>query len=184
MADQSRQKFANIARPYALAAFEFAHEKEQLDNWNTFLASASELVLNGTVSELLNNPEIPTKELYDLFVKVLTTGGLSAEQNNFLMLLAQNKRLSILPEVQDLFANYCAQLEKISQIRMITATTVEKDYEEKMVKALTKRIKSDVTLQCDVDPAILGGAIIHIGDRVIDGSVKGKLSRLYQTLTG
>ena len=57
---------------------------------------------------------------------------------------------------------------------------LEEDFRQKLTQALTKRIQREVTLQCEIDPAILGGAIIHIGDRVIDGSIRGKLTRLLE----
>jgi len=65
-------------------------------------------------------------------------------------------------------------------VRVITAVQVEDAFKQRLAASLSKRVNRDVTLHCEVNPAILGGAIIHIGDRVIDGSVRGKLTRLLE----
>ena len=65
-------------------------------------------------------------------------------------------------------------------MRVVTAIGVQDDFKAKLTKALSARIERDVTLECEIDPAILGGAIIHVGDRVIDGSIRGKLTRLLE----
>lgn len=179
MAKLSSPKYSNIARPYALAAFEYAQEKQQLEAWKSFLTSASYIANEPSVIKLLANPEISSEKLFDLFHGVLTPL-LDTERNNFLLLLAQNKRFMMLPEIVELYNTYYATLEKLSTVRVITAVDIDDEYRQKFVQALTKRVQHEVTLRCEVDPAILGGAIIHIGDRVIDGSVRGKLTRLLE----
>ncbi len=171
--------FASIARPYALAAFEYAREKNQLSAWKAFLTSAADTARDKTMERLLADPEIPSAKLYDLFHDVLAPL-LNDEQKNFLHLLASNKRLMVLPEIRDQFDDYYAALEKMSAVRVITAIDIEDSFRQTLSQALTRRIEREVTLQCEVDPSILGGAIIHIGDKVIDGSVRGKLTRLLE----
>ena len=178
----SSSKYAYIARPYAIAAFLYAREKKHLPRWKTFLEAASLVTSDERITQILANPEVTSGKLFELFNGVLTSI-LDAEQKNFLLLLAQNKRLGMLPEIAVLFNAYYLALEKSSRVRVITATKMEENFQKKLTEALTKRIKQDVTLQCDIDPAILGGAVIHIGDRVIDGSIRGKLTRLLKNLT-
>jgi F-type H+-transporting ATPase subunit delta len=177
MVNFSSSKFANIARPYALAAFAVAREKQQLLAWKTFLDSAAYVAQQDAVVAVLANPEILPNKLFDLFYGVLASIT-NVEQKNFLSLLAQNKRLMLLPEIADLFKAYYAALEKISAVRVVTAIEIGDEYKQKLAAALTRRIQYQVTLKCEIDPALIGGAIIHIGDRVIDGSIRGKLTRL------
>lgn len=174
---------SGIARPYARAAFECAHEKGQLLQWKAFLEAASHAARDPSVIELLTRPEISSAKLFDLFHDVLAPL-IDTERKNFLLLLVQNKRLMALPEIAQLFDLYYAYLEKISSIRLISAVDIEETMQDKLAAALTQRIRHEVKLHCEIDPSIIGGAIIHIGDRVIDGSVRGKLSRLLQDLTG
>lgn len=173
--------FANIARPYALAAFEYAREKQQLPAWKAFLNAAAITARDKAAHQLLKNPEVLSETLFDLFQDVLAST-LDSERRNFLMLLAQNKRLLALPEISAQFDSYYAALEKTSHVRVVTAVEIQDDFRQKLAQGLSKRIQRDVTLQCEVDPTILGGAIIHLGDNVIDGSVRGKLNRLRENL--
>lgn len=182
MGNLSSPKYLNIARPYALAAFETATEKQQLVEWENFLDSASLVVHDKTINKMLANPSISSERLVRLFSEVLTTL-LNDDRKNFLLLLAQNQRLMMLPEIAELYRNHLAGLEKQSSIRVITAIEMTNELKQNLARALTKRIQREVTLKCEIDPALIGGAIIHIGDRVIDGSIRGKLARLYTNLT-
>ncbi|OGT60414.1 MAG: ATP synthase F1 subunit delta [Gammaproteobacteria bacterium RIFCSPHIGHO2_12_FULL_43_28] len=184
MANASNQQYAHLARPYALAAFQFALEKEQLPAWKVFLNTAALVASDTQTLKLLKNPATSVTVLHDLFREVLAPLNVSAEQQNFLALLAQHQRFMILPEIAELFNVNYAQLEKISKIRLITAVEAEQGYKQHLAQILAKRVQREVTLSCEVDPSIIGGAIIHIGDRVIDGSVRRKLTRLLQNLAG
>jgi F-type H+-transporting ATPase subunit delta len=170
---------SSIARPYALAAFDYARDKQQLPAWKSFLESAATVAQDPSVARLVANPETASATLFDLFHGVLASL-LDSERKNFLLLLAQNKRLIVLPDVVKSFNTYYAAYEKISTVRVVTAIKIDEDFRQKLAQALTKRVMREVTLACEVDPAILGGAIIHIGDRVIDGSIRGKLTRLLE----
>jgi F-type H+-transporting ATPase subunit delta len=171
--------FSNIARPYALAAFEYAQAAQQLPAWTAFLKQATFITEQPSVIQVLANSQVLPAQLFDLYQSTFAHP-LDAEQKNFLQLLAQNKRLMILPKITEAFNTYYAQLEKISHVRVVTATEPKEEFKQKLVQALTKRINSHVTLECEIDPAILGGAIIHMGDNVIDGSIRGKLTRLLE----
>jgi len=179
MAADLTSKYLNIARPYALAAFEYAKEKKELADWKKFLKAAAEIAVLPEVIKLLADSKLSSVKIFDLFYDVLQSFANPARKN-FLQLLANNKRLLILPQIAELFNTSADALEKRSKVRVVTATQVEESFRQKLAHALTKRINQDVTLHCEVDPKILGGAIIHIGDRVIDGSIRGKLTRLLE----
>jgi F-type H+-transporting ATPase subunit delta len=175
-------KYENIARPYAKAAFDYAHEQKNLAQWKVFLSNAVMIARNAEIVRLLDNPEVATQKALDLFLNLL--GEMGTGEKNLLCLLAQYKRLSLLPTIHELFNAYYAALEKMSKVRVITAIDVEDKFKQQLQAALTRRIAHDVTLHCEIDPSILGGAVIQMGDNVIDGSVRGKLHRLLNTLTG
>lgn len=172
----------SVARPYALAAFEYARDHQQLPAWKNFLETAADYANQPQISRLMTNPELPPSKLSDLFHELLAVGT-DKEKSNFLSLLAQHKRFNVLPQIAELFNAHYAALEKISNVRVITAVDSPESFRQKLSQSLTKRIQREVTLQCETDPALIGGAIIHIGDRVIDGSIRGKLSRLRESLT-
>jgi F-type H+-transporting ATPase subunit delta len=169
----------SIARPYALAAFDYARDKQRLQEWKAFLAAAKIAVKDPQTQTLLNHPEIDSNALFDFMSSVLAKV-LDAERTNFLRLVAKNDRLIALPEIADLFNAYFAALEKVSTVKVVTAVDIDSAFRKKLSDALTRRIQHEVKLDCEVNPAILGGAVIHIGDKVIDGSVRGKLNRLLE----
>lgn len=170
---------SNIARPYALAAFESARDQSQIAEWKSFLFSAAMVSRQPSVQRLLADPERTPKSLYDLFADVLTSI-ITTEQKNLLMLLADNRRLNVLPEIAAAFNAHVDAFEKICTVRVVTAVAANDDFQQKIARALTIRTQREVKLHCEVNPGIIGGAIIHIGDRVIDGSVRGKLTRLLE----
>jgi len=170
---------SSIARPYALAAFEYARDQQQLVEWKAFLMSAAMMTRHPAVRRMLANPEITSNELYSLYEGVLSRM-LSQEQKNFLRLLAQKRRMDALPEMVEAYSAHVAALEKVCTARLITAIAAPENFQQSIAKALAKRTQREVKLHCEIDPDILGGAIIHLGDSVIDGSVRGKLARLLE----
>jgi F-type H+-transporting ATPase subunit delta len=175
--------FQSIARPYALAAFSFAQEQNQLPAWKSFLEAGAQVARDKRVIALLNNPEVYAPRAAAFFTEVLQSL-LDEHKKNFIQVLALNGRLCALPDIFETFSAYYAALEKVSKVRVITAIEADKAYQEKLSQVLTKKLDREVAVQYEIDPSLIGGAIIHIGDRVIDGSVRGKLNRMLQNLTG
>lgn len=196
MANFSSQQYAGIARPYALAAFEYARDKggqSLLLAWQTFLSAAKQVMENDDVRRLLGNPENTTEKSLNIVVdllsavlkKEISSDGaeqplIDAHQLNFLKIVAKNKRSLILPEISIQFDALLADYDKASFVRVVTAVETNAEYKQLLKQALTRRIQREVTLQYEIDPSVIGGAVIYIGDKVIDGSVRGKLSRLLE----
>ena len=173
---------ATIARPYAIAAFEVARERQQLPAWKSFLKAGTLLAKDKSVIHTLANPEVSSEQQYHFFCDILKSL-LDEEKKNFLKLLANNKRLSTLPEISSLFDVYYDSFEKTVEANITTAAPIDATQRDNLTQALAKRLQQQVVLHCKVDPTLVGGAIIRIGDRVIDGSVRGKLSRLLEAMT-
>lgn len=170
----------SIARPYARAAFECAREKQALDAWKAFLDAAASAIKQPMVTKLLARSEASIKhKLSDAIIEVLSPL-LDTERKNFLLLLIENDRLIVLPDISALFTTYYDAFEKMSTVRVVTAIDVSDDYKQELANALSKRTQTKVTLNCELDPAILGGAIVHLGDKVIDASIRGQLTRLLE----
>lgn len=174
-------ELTTIARPYAKAAFETALANNALSEWEGMLRSAATLAEQRQVHLLLSNPEMSSHRLTELFVDILEKV-LDSERKNLIRLLAENKRLPVLPAIAALFAIYRAEYEKTMDVEVVSAIELSAIYQEKLIQKLTQRLKRRVSLQCKVDPLLLGGAIIRAGDMVIDGSVRGKLNRLLESL--
>lgn len=173
-------KNSSIARPYALAAFEFAQEKNEVAAWETLLSSAATLVADPTMQQVLSSPKVTAEQLDKLFCDILSKQ-LSPASQNFIHLLAQNKRLALIPAIAELFKTYREAWEKSVSVEVISAVPLDEAYQAKLVTALTSRLQRKIQLECEVDPSVLGGVIVRAGDTVIDGSVRGKLTRLLES---
>lgn len=175
------EKLNTIARPYALAAFEYALEKHELVSWEEMLITAASIADNEMMEKLLKNPDVTQGELSDIFCDILGKNkNIDTEKKNFIYLLAEYERLSALPDIARLFITYRKDYEKIMTVQLTSASVLDAACEKKFTDALTRRLKRKVLLQCDIDETLLGGAIIRAGDTVIDGSIRGKLNRLLE----
>jgi len=174
-------KFTTIARPYTSAAFEFAVEKNDLSAWERMLDTAAAITANTDVGRILASPSVSTDSVNELYAHVLAKY-LDEPMKNFLHLLAENHRLEVLPDIAALFKEARAAHEKVISVEVTSSDELSDEYQQKLIKALTKRLQRKVELECKTDPTILGGAIVRAGDLVIDGSVRGKLTRLLDSL--
>ncbi|MDR3490545.1 MAG: F0F1 ATP synthase subunit delta [Gammaproteobacteria bacterium] len=170
-------KMTTIARPYAAAAFEYAASAKDFSNWNVMLEKAAYIAADASVMQLLCNPQVSTEQLKDLFCDILKPV-LNTQMQNFIWLLAENNRLVALPDIAMLFKTSLATQEKTLNAEVVSAVELDKAYQQKLTKALTKRFERQVELSYQIDPTLLGGVIVRAGDMVIDGSVRGKLTRL------
>jgi F-type H+-transporting ATPase subunit delta len=176
-----------IARPYARAAFELAQsEKGALNQWSEMLQVASLVTEDEAMRHLLANPKLSTTQKSDVVIDLchdLYGAEKFAETfHNFIRLLADNHRLTMLPEIAAIFEKLRAEAQRTVQAQLITAFPVDDSQRDKVAKRLKERLKREVILECTVDESLIGGAIIRAGDLVIDGSAQGQLTRLAAVL--
>lgn len=176
-----RLEEGKIAAQYARALFESAAESgdASLRDVSKSLGDLSQLLQ--AVPEFLNffaNPALPAPEKHEVLKKQFQ-GKLPELLYNLLLVMQENDRLSVLP---DLIARYEALLQERNQsavAEVVTAVELSSALEKKVTTVLKKAYGlNEVVVQNRVDPGILGGAIIKIHDKVIDGSFVGKLEAL------
>jgi F-type H+-transporting ATPase subunit delta len=172
-----------IARPYAKAAFELAREQRDFARWSNVLSAAAAVVHDPRVARLLSNPRVQPSELIDL-IAAASGDALDQSGRNFLNTLAQNRRLSVLPEVAAHFEELRAAVENVADVHVTSAAELDAKQRERLSAALRKRLKREIRLHCAVDAALIGGAIVRSGDFVIDGSLRGRLERLMSAVVG
>ncbi len=170
-----------LARPYAKAAFEYALEKHELSAWANMLENAASVVTHPHVVDYLTDPRI-TVQNWVQFITDICASNLNDAGKNFLQLLADNRRLKLLPDITKLFTQYQALHEKRTDVRVISAFPLNAEEQSKLENALQIRFSRSVSLQCEVDSTLLGGAVIRMGDQVIDGSIRNSLKQLLDTL--
>jgi F-type H+-transporting ATPase subunit delta len=168
-----------LARPYARAAFGIARDAGDYASWSNALAFAARVAADPRVAELLGSPRLDNADA----VSLLAIDGAGDSLRNFLALLADNRRLALLPEIAGLFEELRAEAERVVKARVTSATALGDGELEGIKAALKKRFGRDVQVETAVDASLIGGAVIDAGDVVIDGSLKGKLGRLQSALT-
>lgn len=169
-----------VARPYATAAFEFARLQKNIDHWQRLLSFAAQVSSDPQMVRLLTNP-LTAALGADLLQEICQTA-LDLYAKNFLRLMAQNGRLMALPMVWKQFTALQQAYEQQATVEVIAAAPLTSEQLQRLSTALTRRLACGVTLQCLVDPTLLAGLIIRLGDWSIDGSVRGRLNRLAQQL--
>jgi len=171
-----------IARPYAQAIFELARDEKRLVEWSSTLGVLSAIAANDGMSLVFGNPKISTDNLVDLFISV-AGNKLDDKAKNLVKVLAENKRLTVLPEIAAGFEILRAEEEKTIKADVISALEVSEAQKQSLAAALKKRLGRNVELTCRIDETLLGGAVIRAGDMVIDGSISGQLAKLAGEMT-
>lgn len=169
-----------IARPYAKATFEYALAKQRLAAWSEYLSKLSGIVSEASAQSFITNPATNATQHNELLASLL--GKISKEDEeqvkNLIATLAHNKRLSVLPDIALLFNEMRNEQEKTIVVTVSSYSELSKDQQQSLSQALSKRLQREVTLNILIDEELIGGAVIHAGDLVIDGSVRGKLNKL------
>jgi|HigsolmetaAR201D_1030396.scaffolds.fasta_scaffold00874_9 ATP synthase, F1 delta subunit len=175
-------EYSTIARPYAQGVFKAAQAAGNLAKWSEMLEFAAAVARDPTMNALLGSPRLTKEQLVELFLSVCGDR-LDEQGRNLIRLLAENRRLQLLPQIAAQYAELRAEAEATVNARLITAQPVDPGTQQKVAQALSQRLQRKVTLSTETDASLLGGAIIRAGDLVIDGSVRGRLERLAATLS-
>ncbi len=177
-----------IARPYAQAVFELAVDADTLTAWSESLEVAGQLLSDGTLVEYLGNPEFNDARrlefLSGLFAnaKAGLLEGSDKQGTNFLKVLLENDRVSVLPEIAAHFEAFKAKVENSVDVIVTSATKLGKKQEQEIATALKERLGRDVRVETEIDENLIGGAVIRAGDVVIDGSLRARLESLANAL--
>jgi F-type H+-transporting ATPase subunit delta len=173
--------FTTAARPYANAVYDIANQAGALDSWGDALANLSTLVSDVQMSELLNNPEMDKQQKGDMLIQVLGDK-LDEQQKNLVKLMAENGRLSIMPDVRDQFEVARAKAENKVEAEVVSAFELTAQQTDELVNTLKNKLGCDVTLTTTVDESLIGGVVIKAGDTIIDASMKSQLDSLALSL--
>jgi len=170
-----------IARPYADAVFTSADAGGKLQAWSQALRRLAMIVSDPNMHNAIGDPKVGPEQLYGL-VAAGTGDALDAEAQNFVRVLIANDRLSVLPEIATLFDSLKDEREGVIEAQIQSAFPVDDASLAQLVGDLERRFKRKVRPQVTVDPALIGGALITVGDEVIDGTVRGRLASMASAL--
>ncbi len=177
-----------VARPYAKAVFELANDAGDLGPWSESLSIAGQLLADHSLVEYLGNPEFNNEQrlafLTGLFANAgaALLAGKDAKGTNFLKLLIENRRISVLPEIAVHFEELKAKVENIVDATVTSASQLSSKQLDDIATALKKRLGREVKIESEIDENLIGGAVIRAGDVVIDGSLRARLEGLANAL--
>jgi F-type H+-transporting ATPase subunit delta len=176
-------ELSTLARPYAEAVFRMAKEENDLAGWSSRVATLAAIVSDARVAALIADPAISADRVAGLITEV-AGADLGERGGNFVKLLAENGRLTVLPEIAAQFETLKANAEGTLEATITSAQELTQAQIDDLVAGLKAKFNRAVNVQVTVDPELIGGAVIAVGDQVIDGSVKGRLQRMAFSLQG
>jgi F-type H+-transporting ATPase subunit delta len=176
-------ELSTLARPYAEAVFRMAKEENDLAGWSSRVATLAAIVSDARVAALIADPAISADRVAGLIAEV-AGADLGERGNNFVKVLAENGRLTVLPEIAAQFETLKANAEGTLEATITSAQELTQAQIDDLVAGLKAKFNRAVNVQVTVDPELIGGAVIAVGDQVIDGSVKGRLQRMAFSLQG
>ncbi|AVR87066.1 F0F1 ATP synthase subunit delta [Thauera aromatica] len=169
-----------IARPYADAAFALARGANALGPWSEVLDRLALVAADSTMQACFTDPKLSADQLNKLMVDV--AGDLNAEQQNFIRVLVENERLQVLPEIRDLFVALKNEHEGVLEAKIASAFPLDDAALAALKADLEARFKVVINVTVSIDPELIGGVRIAVGDEVIDASVRGKLANMAAAL--
>lgn len=174
-------EIVTIARPYAEAAFKLANEQNDLPRWSQMLELLEAVIEDANVGRAIGDPNVSAQQLEALILGVCGER-LDGAGRNFVQVLAHNNRLAMVSEIRSMFEQLRLAHEGVLEAEIHSAFTIDDAQVAELVNKLESKYKRKVRAQVSVDPALIGGIKIVVGDTVVDATVRGKLESLSAAL--
>jgi F-type H+-transporting ATPase subunit delta len=176
-------ELSTLARPYAEAVFRMARGEGDLAVWSVRLQTLANIVADPQAARLIADPSVSAERVATLMIDVAGVD-LGERGSNLVKILAENGRLSVLPEIATQYETLKADAEGVIEATITSAQALTQTQIDDLVAGLKTKFRRAVTVSVAVDASLIGGAVIAVGDQVIDGSVKGRLERMSFALQG
>ena len=171
---------SSVARRYAAGAFELAQDDGTVDQWRGEMARLDELLEDDVLKAAFANPSVGARRRLEL--ARLLAPELRPETKNFLRLIVEHQRTRDMRAIRAEFDRLADEAAGIVHVTMTTANALDEADRQGYERALARRLGRRVALEFREDPSIVGGAMILMGDHLIDGSVRTQLERMRQEL--
>jgi len=175
-------ELATIARPYAEAVFRLAKEGNALDAWSEKLAFIAAVYHDPQMQAAIGNPRVTANDVERLLLAI-SGDRIDDAARNFIQLLVRNRRLAMLPQIREQFEKLKLEDEGKLDARISSAYPLDDAQRNQVVNLLSSRFKRKINATVTVDPELIGGIKVEVGDKVWDASVRGKLQTMAVTLT-
>ncbi|MGH9477544.1 MAG: F0F1 ATP synthase subunit delta, partial [Terriglobales bacterium] len=161
------------ARHYAQAVFELAQEEGEFAGWSARLDHLLELLQKTDLGSALANQGLSTSQKLELCRAALAADrDLDRSAANLLLLLVSGRRQQLLPAIVQAYSELVDSREGRVRARLTTAVSLSAAEREQLAQSLGKQLGRQVRFEAEVDPELLGGAVIRVGDRVFDASLR------------
>jgi F-type H+-transporting ATPase subunit delta len=174
-------ELATIARPYAEAAFQLARDEHSLASWSQMLQLAASIIGDERVAQALDNPRLDSGAKESL---LLSIGGdrFDERARNFIRVLVESERVTLLPQIAAMFETLKNDAEATAKATIESAFELDAAQLSELTAALEKRFGRKIETTVTVNPELIGGARVTVGDSVLDGSVQAKLAAMHAQL--
>ena len=173
---------ATIARPYAEALFRVASDAGNLGAWSELVSEMGQIAANPDMKALADDPNVPGNKLAELFLSVVKSP-VNDEARRFVNLLVENNRLTVMPEVAEQFHALKNAREGSSDVEITSAFPLDGQPLSDLIAALERKFGRKLHAKVAVDPSLIGGVSVKVGDEVLDTSVRARLAAMQTALT-
>lgn len=170
-----------LARPYAEAVFALARDGGTLDAWMAVLDRLAAVAADPAASGFIASPDVSEEQTVRLLTESVGVT-LAPEQENLVRVLVSNQRALLLPEIRDLFKLLKNAQEGVRDAIVTSAYALDDAAQSRLQSDLEARFGSKLRLAVQIDPELIGGVRVAVGDEVIDASVRGKLAAMAAAL--
>lgn len=174
-------EIAELARPYSEAVYKLAKEKGTAQEWSEMLELLSLVMADQDVSRAARNPRVGDDRFIELLLDICGKS-LSKEAVALVNVLSENKRLSLIGKITELYEQYRSNDEGYLPVEVTSAFPMSDEGQAALGKTLSEQFGKEIRLNVAEDNALIGGVIIRAGDKVIDGSVSGQIEQLAKQL--
>lgn len=174
-------ELATVARPYAEALFRVA-QQGNLAAWSDLVSELGQIGANPDLQAFARNPKVAGSQIVDAIAS-LVKAPFTPEARNFLNALVENDRVSLLPLIAAQFAELKNAQEGAADAVVVSAFEIAPAQLAELAKTLEKKFGRKLNPTVTVDPSLIGGVRVEVGDEVLDTSVKAKLQQMQVALT-
>ena len=170
-----------IARPYAQAIFRLAREGKALTACSDRLQRLAAIAQDPEMAKIVGNPKFSAGQVADLFVSLTGESG-NKELASLIGILAENERLDVLSQIQDIYEQLKSADEGVKEAVVTSAYPLDDAQLKNLLSQLESHFGSKLQPHVEVDAALIGGIKVAVGDQVLDASVRGKLDAMATAL--
>ena len=170
-----------IARPYAQAVFRLARENKALAAWSNRLQRLVAIAQDPQMTNVVGNPKFSAGQVADLFVS-LSGEPDSQELASFIGVLAENERLDVLMQIQEIYEQLKGEDEGVKDALVTSAFPLDDVQLKNVMSQLETHFGSKLRPHIKVDETLIGGVKVAVGDQMLDASVRGKLEAMSTAL--